>query len=100
MDIDRDAIKLIGLNEIVTVRLTVDNRTALWATNIEAMEWIPRAGKFAFQMNGNILGAGFNDAVDERIANQRTAIDGLLEHLKIHCPKLMGTGECDQIGKH
>ena len=98
MGIDRNAIRDLRAQEIITVRTSVDNKTVLWAVNVTDMLWIPGQGNFAFTISGNIIGAEFNEALDERIANQRQSIDGLLEHLKAHCPKLLGTGECDRIG--
>lgn len=98
MATDRDAVALLLPNQIATVRLTVDNRTAYWAVNTKDMLWLPGQGNFAFQLTGNIIGAEFNPALDERVANQRQSINDLLGHLKIHCPKLLGTGECARIG--
>jgi hypothetical protein len=98
MGIERDAIRQILQQEVVTLRLTTDNKTAIWAVNTKDMLWLPGNGAFAFQLTGNVIGAEFNEALDERIANQRTSIEDLLGHLKIHCPKLLGTGECGRIG--
>jgi hypothetical protein len=83
--------------QIVTLRTTVDNKTSLWAVNTREMLWVPGQGNFAFSLTGNIIGAEFNEAVDERISNQRESITRLLDHLRQHCPGLLGTGKCPHI---
>jgi hypothetical protein len=98
MGIERNAVVLLLPNEIATMRVSVGNKTAFWAVNTKQMLWVPGAGPFAFELQGNIIGAEFNEALDERVSNQRKSIDEMLSHLKVHCPKLMGTGDCSRIG--
>lgn len=98
MGIERNAVVLLLPNEIATMRIPVGNKTAYWVINTKQMLWVPGSGPFAFELQGNIIGSEFNEALDERVATQRQSIDRLLGHLKLHCPKLLGTGDCDEIG--
>jgi hypothetical protein len=60
--------------------------------------WTPGAD-FGMSLIGKIIDANFLTAEDDRVKQQRKSIDLMLDHLKIHCPKLLGTGDCEMIGK-
>lgn len=73
------------------------SRTSQWAFRLNQQGmWLPR-GEYGIQLTGNIIGASLPEGVDDRIAQQRKSIDIMLDHLKAHCPKLLGTGECEHI---
>lgn len=97
--LNRLAVYAPKKGEMLTIRGAVEGQTALWAFRMSQEGlWLPKL-QWGMQLTGVIQGADFNPAIDERIANQRQSIESLLEHLKIHCPKLTGTGECGHIGK-
>lgn len=96
--IDREAVYLPQAGELLVVYGEVKGKTSRWGFQVsENGIWIPGTD-FSLQLKGKILGADFTTQVDDRVARQRESINRLLEHLKTHCPKLLGTGECDQIG--
>ena len=98
--VNREAVYTPNKNEILTVRGEKGRQTTLWAFKLtQPGLWVPGTGKYDIQLNGTILGADFNDALDDRIARQKQSIDIMLDHLKAHCPRLLGTGDCPHIGK-
>lgn len=99
MALNRNAIYIPSLNEILIVRGSLDNKTTSWALNVSRFAWATGSEPYSLHLSGRIIGAEFSDAIDERIATQRKSIDLMLDHLKVHCPKLLGTGSCGHIGK-
>lgn len=49
-------------------------------------------------LSGMAMNSGYLDGIDKRLDNQRKSIDGLLSHLKVHCPRLRGEGSCSHGG--
>lgn len=102
--INRDAIYTPRRGEVILVRGNVslqgNNHTTQWGFQMtQAGMWVPGSNEFGMQLVGKIIGSSLLTAEDDRIAQQRKSIDLMLDHLKIHCPKLNGTGECEHITK-
>lgn len=97
--IDRKAVYTPRKGEILYVRGDVEGKTTQWALQMtQAGIWIPRMD-WGIQIVGRIIGSHFPTGLDDRIDQQRKSIDLMLDHLKDHCPKLMGIGDCKHIGK-
>jgi len=102
MSIDRKAIYTPRRGDALIIRgqTVLDGKpsTTQWGFQMTSQGlWVPGAD-FQMQLTGKIIGANLPRAEDERIAQQRRSIDMMLDHLKDHCPKLQGTGECSHIG--
>jgi len=102
MGIDRKAIYTPRKGEVLFIRGSVmadgHQRTTQWGFQMTGNGiWTPGAD-YNMQLIGKIIGANFAAAEDDRIAQQRRSIDLMLDHLRDHCPKLMGTGDCVHIG--
>lgn len=97
-NIDREAVYVPQAGETLVLYGEAKGKTSRWAFQMsENGIWVPGTD-FHLQLKGKIIGADFTTHVDDRVARQRESINRLLEHLKVHCPKLLGHGECDQIG--
>jgi len=76
-------------------------RHTRWTLNLrDSLLWIPNAAAkypWEFRIHAHITDAQFAATVDERLTNQRDAIDRLTKHLKEHCPQLLGQGSCDRM---
>lgn len=100
MILKREAIFTPQANELLVVRGVMDNRTVNWAVSVGSVKWAPGSGPYELRLAGRVIGADFNDAIDERIDNQKASINRLTEHLRHHCPDLrmeLGTlfARCD-----
>lgn len=77
------------------------DRMVRWSVQLdENMLWLPNreTGKpYEFQLHGHIVTAQFFSSVEDRLRNQREAIDRLTRHLKEDCPQLRGTGTCPHL---
>ena len=89
-NMDRQAVYLPPMGEILVVRGSIGSRTTLWNLKVLRSSWLPSSanGEFPIRLSGNITGAEFRDDVDERVTNQKASINRLLDHLKHHCPNL------------
>lgn len=74
----------------ITWTLLLDDQ-ALWTP--EKMAQNP----WEFRLHGHLVDAAFSLSVDQRLANQRDSIDRLVNHLRQHCPQLMGKGSCEHM---
>lgn len=76
-----------------------DPRESTWTVQLDdQLIWTPDSMKmhrWEFRLHGHIVDAAFSLSVDQRLANQREAIDRLTNHLKQHCPQLQGLGSCE-----
>ncbi len=98
--INREAIYTPDKGQVLFLRGDLSGKTTQWALRLSgAGLWLPHQGQWAIQLTGNIEGSSFASAIDDRIEQQRKSIDTMLDHLKEHCPKLLGTGECPHIGQ-
>ena len=98
MPINRDAVYTPNKGEVLVVRGAVGGKTTNWALQMsEAGLWLPNR-PWTVQLTGQIRGAEFMTGVDDRIERQRLSIDAMLDHLKVHCPQLLGTAKCEYIG--
>ena len=88
MNLRREAIYTPQTNELLVVRGTLDSRTVNWMVSVGSVKWAPGTGPYEMRLAGRIIGADFNEAIDERIDNQRRSINRLMDHLRAHCPDL------------
>lgn len=73
-----------------------DEKTHNWNFQLERGVWLPSDRRaYALKLEGHVIAAGTAEGIDQRLENQRAAIDRLLDHLKVHCPKLAHGGECE-----
>jgi hypothetical protein len=103
--VNRDLTTLVlpHVRELVEIRLEVPReestspRTASWVVRVDAGGHLDsRSG--ALTLRGTIKSARWGLLDDGRVERQRDSIDRLLNHLKVHCPELLGTGQCRHIG--
>ena len=103
MGLDRKAIYTPRKGDTLIIRgqALIDGRmqTTQWGFQMTQVGiWVP-GSDYGMRLDGKIIGANIPKAEDERIAQQRQSIDIMLDHLKEHCPKLNGTGDCKHIGQ-
>lgn len=89
--IDRNALYTPGKGELVIIRGAVTGRSVDWTLRVRdcAVNVFPTLKPdlcVTTTLTGDIVGAGFNDALDARIKNQKESISRLMEHLGRHCP--------------
>lgn len=115
-EINRDAVRAPGPDDLLMVTFTIEGKTAAWAVRTMSFRGlfaeptkklgdpeqkvitVPARGDDEFRLEGRIIGANFLTGIDRRLDVQRRSIERLLEHLKVHCPKLNHNGECEFIG--
>lgn len=101
--IDRKALYTPRKGEALFIRGSLMEegkaRTTQWVFKMQSNGiWVPGAD-YSMQLTGQVIGANFASGEDDRVAQQRKSIDIMLDHLKAHCPRLLGLGDCDHIGK-
>lgn len=99
--IDGDAIHTPGQNAKMWLAGLLGSREVRWDIILDdQVLWVPNQSQkhpWEFNLHAHIVKASFVAGVDERVANQREAITRLAEHLKQHCPQLMGQGSCEHM---
>lgn len=90
-----DPANAVKPGDTVTLTYTRDGKTyaqVMQVTSVSAFRGVSG-------VNGEVTHEGFLEGIDRRLDNQRQSIDSLLGHLNKHCPKLLGVGQCEEIGK-
>lgn len=99
MAIDRDAVYTPEQGRTMVIGGETGGKTTHWAFQMTQNGiWLPR-GEWMMQLTGRIVAANFATGVDDRVERQRQSIEQMLEHLKVHCPALLGMGDCEHIGR-
>lgn len=95
--IERDAVYAPRRGEILMIRGEQKGKTTQWGFQLSQEGlWVPGT-EWGISLTGKIIGASFPTGIDDRIVQQRRSIDLMLDHLKDHCPKLQGKGDCAHI---
>lgn len=93
-----DAIYTPRKGEMLLIRGDMNGKNVDWGYKLtEAGVWVPGTERFQLRLEGRIIGSSFIEGLDARLAQQRKSIDLMLDHLKEHCPKLIGSGDCPHI---
>lgn len=84
--------------EIVVVQVGIPKLgTAHWMVRLDSVVMGRMGAVPIVSLEGIIQHAKFVKGIDLQVDTQRASINRLLEHLRQHCPELMGTGKCQHL---
>lgn len=86
---------LLEIRAESSVRLDAGRRTVSWVVKFVEGSLDTRSGLATLTVR--IKNARWSGDVDGRVTRQRESIDMLLAHLRLHCPELQNTGNCQHL---
>jgi hypothetical protein len=81
--------------------INFDGRQVRWTIQLDnGVLWVPNKMQehpWEFNLHAHIVDAQFFASIEDRLKNQRESIDRLVNHLKEHCPQLIGVRSCEHM---